>query len=87
MLKDIVDEAGREGIKFKEKDFNRSKEYIRTQTKALIARSVFQKNARGRNNEYYQIMGSTDEVYTQAAKLFGQAEDIERGNFSKISTK
>jgi len=87
MLKDIVDEAGREGVKFKEKDFNRSKEYIRTQTKALIARSVFQKNAKGRNNEYYQIMGSTDEVYTQAAKLFGQAEDIEHGNFSKISTK
>ncbi|MBC7921385.1 MAG: peptidase S41, partial [Ferruginibacter sp.] len=65
-----------------------SREYIRTQTKALIARSIFQKNsAKGRNNEYYQIMASTDEVYTQALKHLDWAEDIERGNFSKISNK
>ena len=84
MLKDIVDEASREGVKFKEKDFNRSKEYIRLQTKALIARSVFQKNnAKGKNNEFYQIMAGADEVYTQALKLFDQAANIERGNFSK----
>jgi len=88
MLKNLVDEATKEGVKYKEKDFIRSKEFIRTQTKALIARSVFQKNgAKGKNNEYYQVMAPTDEVYSQALKLFGQAEDIERGNFSKISTK
>jgi carboxyl-terminal processing protease len=88
MLKDILDEASREGIKFKEDEYNRSKEFIRIQTKALIARSLFQKsNARGKNNEYYQIMADTDEVYTQALKLFDRAKDIERGNFSKISTK
>ena len=88
ILKEIVDEATREGVKFKEKEFDRSEEYIRTQTKALIARSIFQKNsAKGRNNEYYQIMADTDEVYLQALKHLDWAEDIERGNFSKISTK
>ncbi|MES2732984.1 MAG: S41 family peptidase [Bacteroidota bacterium] len=88
MLKDILDEASREGIKFKENEYNRSKDFIRIQTKALIARSVFQKsNAKGKNNEYYQIMADTDEIYTQALKLFDRAKEIERGNFSKISTK
>jgi carboxyl-terminal processing protease len=88
MLKDLVDMATKEGVKFKEKEFNRSKEFIRIQTKALIARSIFQKNgSKGKNNEYYQVMSGTDEVYTKALKLFDQAQDIERGNFSKISTK
>jgi len=88
ILKQVADEATKEGVKFKEKEFNRSKEYIRLQTKALIARSVFQKNgSKGKNNEYYQVMAGTDEVYTKALKLFDQAQDIERGNFSKISTE
>lgn len=84
MLKDLIAEGTSEGVKYKEADFNRSKQYIRAQVKALIARSTWQKNnSNGKNNEYYQVMAETDEIYQQAIKLFEQAGNIEKGVISK----
>ncbi|WP_232064499.1 S41 family peptidase [Rhodocytophaga rosea] len=79
MLKEVVNMATAAGVKYNEAEFNRSKDFIRTQIKALIARSVWKSGNSGMNNEYYQVMAATDEIYQQANKLFDKAADIEKG--------
>ena len=76
----LVKEATAEGIKFNEKEYNRSKNYIRTQIKALVARSIFQKsNKAGQNNEFFKIVGQGDDTYQKALKLFDRADKLEHG--------
>ena len=82
-LQAIVSEANSANIKWNEKEFNRSKNYIRTLIKAFVARSVFQKKERdGLNNEYYQVMAPLDNTYQKALTLFDQADQLARGNYS-----
>ncbi|GAB3983014.1 S41 family peptidase [Spirosoma terrae] len=70
-------------IKFNEKEFNRSKNYIRTQVKALVARSVYQKNNKGgQNNEFFRVISESDDTYQKALKLFDQADKLEHGMFT-----
>ncbi|SOD91970.1 C-terminal processing peptidase-3. Serine peptidase. MEROPS family S41A [Spirosoma fluviale] len=76
----LVKEATSEGIKFNEKEYNRSKNYIRTQIKALVARSVFQKTSKGgQNNEFFRIIAQSDDTYQKALKLFDRANKLEHG--------
>lgn len=76
----LVKEATAEGIKFNEKEYNRSKNYIRTQIKALVARSIFQKsNKAGQNNEFFKIISQGDDTYQKALKLFDRADKLEHG--------
>ncbi|MDX5347257.1 MAG: S41 family peptidase [Hymenobacteraceae bacterium] len=73
MLKEIVKEATRSKITFKEQEFNRSKELLRNNVKAFIARSIY-------NNEgFYPILHQEDDDFQQAIKLFDQAEKIAKG--------
>ena len=82
-LQAIVNEANSANIKWNEREFNRSKNYIRTLIKAFVARSVFQKKERdGLNNEFYQVMAPLDNTYQKALTLFDQAEQLARGNYS-----
>jgi carboxyl-terminal processing protease len=79
----LVKLATAEGIKFNEKEFNRSKSYIRTQVKALVARSVYQKNNKGgQNNEFFRVISESDDTYQKALKLFDQADKLEHGMFT-----
>ncbi|UFH56063.1 S41 family peptidase [Spirosoma sp. KNUC1025] len=79
----LVKEATAEGIKFNEKEYNRSKNYIRTQIKALVARSVYQKsNKAGQNNEFFRILAQSDDTYQKALKLFDRADKLEHGMFT-----
>lgn len=79
----LVKLATAEGIKFNEKEFNRSKNYIRTQVKALVARSVYQKNNKGgQNNEFFRVISESDDTYQKALKLFDQADKLEHGMFT-----
>ncbi|MBD2701137.1 S41 family peptidase [Spirosoma sp. BT702] len=79
----LVKDATAEGIKFNEKEFNRSKNYIRNQIKALVARTVFQKsNKGGQNNEFFRVIAQTDDTYQKAIKLFDRADKLEHGMFS-----
>lgn len=79
----LVKEATTEGIKFNEKEYNRSKNYIRNQIKALVARSVYQKsNKSGQNNEFFRIIGQSDDTYQRALKLFDRADKLEHGTMS-----
>jgi len=79
-LNSLVKDATAEGIKFNEKEFNRSKNYIRNQIKALVARSIYQKkNKAGQNNEFFRVIGQTDDTYQKALKLFDRADKLEHG--------
>jgi len=83
-LADIVKAATDDDIKPNEKEFNRSKPYIRTYLKAMIGRYAFQKRDKnsGLNNEFYQVMASQDEGMKKALTLFGEAEKLARGDVS-----
>lgn len=79
----LVKEATAEGIKFNEKEYNRSKAYIRTQIKALVARSVYQKsNKSGQNNEFFRVIAQGDDTYQKALKLFDRADKLEHGTMT-----
>lgn len=86
MMKDIVNSGTNAGVQFDEAEYSRSKDFIRTQLKALIARSVWKSGSgsTGLNNEYYQVMSSNDEVYKQALNLFDRAAEVEKG---KVAVK
>jgi carboxyl-terminal processing protease len=82
-LNRLIEIATDEGIKFNEKEYNRSKSYIRTQVKALVARSVYQKNNKsGQNNEFFRVISQNDETYQKALKLFDRADKLEHGSMS-----
>ena len=76
----LVKDATSEGIKFNEKEYNRSKNYIRNQIKALVARSIYQKNNKGgQNNEFFRVIAQGDDTYQKALKLFDRADKLEHG--------
>lgn len=82
-LNRLVKNASDEGIKFNEKEYARSKNYIRNQIKALVARSLYQKNNKsGQNNEFFRVIGQTDDTYQKALKLFDRADKLEHGAMS-----
>ncbi|QKZ11168.1 S41 family peptidase [Spirosoma sp. KUDC1026] len=79
----LTKEAAAEGVPFNQKEYNRSKEYIRTQIKALVARYVYQKsNKAGLNNEYFQVISEADDTYQKALQLFDRADKLEHGMFT-----
>ena len=79
----LTKEAASEGVLFNQKEYNRSKEYIRTQIKALVARYVYQKNNKaGLNNEYFQVISEADDTYQKALQLFDRADKLEHGMFT-----
>ncbi len=76
----LVKNATDEGIKFNEKGYNRAKPYIQTQIKALVARTIYQKkNKAGQNNEFFRVVGQSDNTYQKALTLFDQANKLQRG--------
>ncbi|HAK80036.1 MAG TPA: peptidase S41 [Runella sp.] len=87
-LNGVVKNATADNIKFNEKEFSRSKPYIRTYLKALIARYAYQKRDKGGlNNEFYQVMSNTDEGIRKATTLFDEAEKLAKGNVSLKDAK
>ncbi|GAB4038177.1 S41 family peptidase [Spirosoma jeollabukense] len=79
----LVKDATSEGIKFNEREYNRSKNYIRNQIKALVARTVYQKsNKAGQNNEFFRVISQTDDTYQKALTLFDRANKLEHGTMT-----
>ena len=81
MLAELLQAAASQQVKYNEKEYNRSKPYIRSQVKAFVGRYVWQKGQGGLNNEYYQVMSGLDNVYQQALQQFKRADDLARGKF------
>lgn len=79
MLEEVKKLAGSSEIKFNAAEFGRSKEFIKLQIKANIARHIWQRNIKnGLNNEFYQIIYSQDPIVTTATKQFSKAEKLEQ---------
>ena len=63
MISDLKTMGTKNQIKFSEKDFQKSKGFIKTHVKALIARNVWKNNEMsGLTNEFYQIINQDDSV-------------------------
>ncbi|MCS6822851.1 MAG: S41 family peptidase [Cytophagaceae bacterium] len=70
MLSELVALAEKSGVKYKESEFNKSKNYLKTNIKAYIARSFYG------NEGFYQIINQTDEIYIAALKQFSKARQL-----------
>ncbi len=63
--------AQQKGIKFSEKDFALSKDYIKLYTKALIARNIWKRNEKeGLTNEFYQVFNQNDPMIKKGLASF-----------------
>jgi carboxyl-terminal processing protease len=71
MLQDLIKVGEKNKVKFIEKDFNKSKEYLKILIKANMARNVYDDNA------FYKIINETvNESFIQALNLFDEANKI-----------
>ena len=86
MLAELVKDASKAGIKPNEKELNLSRSLITSQTKAIIGRYVWgRKQKNGLNNEVFQVLNPSDNVYQHAVQLFSQAAQLEKGEFSSLN--
>ena len=68
----INSEAQKEGIKFNQEEYLKSKESIRAQLKARIANSAYG------SNEQFVIINQNDKELQKALTLFDEAEKINK---------
>ncbi|KAA0990525.1 S41 family peptidase [Dyadobacter aurulentus] len=86
MIAEMIKDASKAGIKQNPTELNLSKPLITSQTKAIIGRYVWgRKQKSGLNNEVFQILNPTDNVYQQAVQMFNQAAQLEKGKFSSLN--
>jgi carboxyl-terminal processing protease len=70
MLQSLIRVGERNKVKFDEKDFKKSKEYLRVLIKAHMGRNIYDDNA------FYRVINDINEIYLQAVKLFDEAEKL-----------
>nr|WP_246611708.1 S41 family peptidase [Arthrospiribacter ruber] len=71
MLQDLIKVGEKNKVKFNEKDFNKSKDYLKILIKANMARNIYDDNA------FYKIINETvNEAFIQALNLFEEAQEI-----------
>ncbi|MER2997264.1 S41 family peptidase [Pontibacter populi] len=73
MLKDMVALAGKSDVAYNAEQFNRSKNLIRNNLKAFIARSVYG------NAGFFPVLHESDEEFQAALKQFGRAQKLAKG--------
>lgn len=70
MLQALIKVGERNKVKFDEKDFKKSKEYLRVLIKAHMSRNIYDDNA------FYRVINDINEIYLQAVKLFDEADKL-----------
>ncbi|WP_113923109.1 S41 family peptidase [Cognataquiflexum aquatile] len=70
MLQGLVKVGERNKVKFDEKDFNKSKNYLKVLLKAHMGRQIYDDNA------FYMVINDINEVYLRALELFDEAEKL-----------
>ncbi|HWZ23573.1 MAG TPA: S41 family peptidase [Cytophagaceae bacterium] len=70
MLNELVALGTKSGVKYNEVQFNKSKNFIKANLKAYIARSLYG------NSGFYPIINETDEIYMAALKQFAKAKAL-----------
>ncbi|WP_161889437.1 S41 family peptidase [Pontibacter russatus] len=73
MLQEVVQLANAADVEFKEEEYARSKELIRNNIKAFIARSIYG------NKGFFPVLHESDEEFQEALKHFSQAMSLARG--------
>ncbi|MGY6559510.1 MAG: S41 family peptidase [Nitritalea sp.] len=81
MLQEVVKVGERNKVKFDEKDFNRSKDYLKILLKAHMSRNIYDENA------FYKVINDINEVYQQALNLFGEADKVASRKPGDLDTK
>lgn len=76
MLKEVIALGEKSGVKFKESDYNKSKEFLKVNIKAYIGRSLYG------NKGFFPIMNLSDEVFQIAMRKWDSAKSIEKGKTS-----
>lgn len=77
MLKQMIEKAEKEGLKYNDAEFNRSKKMIQGFLKATIARSAWNREG------YFPVINQYDSEFLQALKLFDKAKEIEKSKSKK----
>jgi len=67
MLSDLVKTGEKYKVKYNEKDFEKSKNYLKILLKAHMARNIYDDNA------FYKVINEVNEIYQQAIKLLDNA--------------
>lgn len=75
MLQKIIANAEAVGLEFNEKEFEKSKGFIQSQVKALIARSIW-KDENGLSNSFYRVVGKEDKMLMAAMEHFEEALEL-----------
>lgn len=70
MLQSLIKTGERNKVKFDEKDYRKSKDYLKLLIKAHMGRNLYDDNA------FYRVINDINEVYLQALTLFGEAEKL-----------
>lgn len=70
MLQGLIKVGERNKVKFDEKDFTKSKSYLKVLLKAHMGRQIYDDNA------FYKVINDINEVYLQALGLFDEAEKL-----------
>lgn len=70
-MKNFTDFAQTEKVKLVAKDYEKSKEFLKTQLKSYIARTIWHKE-----NTFFRITASQDKELQEALKLFDKAEEL-----------
>ena len=79
MLNDMNRVLTNTGVKYSPQEFADSKDFIKSQLKAAIARHIWQRSVKnGLNNEFYQIVYQDDPMIETALKSFVKAEKLEK---------
>ncbi len=71
MLADLKKMGAKNQVKFSEKEYTKSKAFIKTHVKALIARNIWKNNEKsGLTNEFYQIINQDDSMIKTGLSKF-----------------
>lgn len=70
MLTEVVKMATNSGLKYRDNEFRKSREYLKQNIKAYIARSIWG------NDGFYPIINAADEVFNQAMNHIGEAGKV-----------
>jgi carboxyl-terminal processing protease len=70
MLQGLIKVGERNKVKFDEKDYKKSKDYLKVLVKAHMGRQIYDDNA------FYKVINEINEVYLQALGLFDEAEKL-----------
>ncbi|RPA70236.1 S41 family peptidase [Cyclobacteriaceae bacterium YHN15] len=70
MLQGLIKVGEKNKVKFDEKDYKKSKEYLKILLKAHLGRNIYDDNA------FYKVINEINEIYLQAIKLFDEAEKL-----------